>query len=83
MELIDILHSIAAIVFFLAALDKLKHTKQEHFYTRIIAAAWFLFTVIYHDMPVLLVRVVSNCVIIAIPMTEIASPKFTKYWRRK
>ena len=83
MQLIDVLHSIAAIVFFLAALDKLKHTKQEHFYTRIIAAAWFLFTVIYHDMPVLLVRVVSNCVIIAIPMTELVSPILANYWRRK
>ena len=83
MQLIDILHGIAAVVFFFAALDKLRHTKQEHFYTRIIAAAWFTLTVVDPDMNILLVRVISNCVIIAIPMTEIASPKFTKYWRRK
>ena len=81
--MIDVLHGIAAVVFFFAALDKLRHTKQEHFYTRIIAAAWFTLTVVDPDMNILLVRVISNCVIIAIPMTEIASPKFTKYWRRK
>ena len=83
MQLIDVLHGIAAAVFFFAALDKLRHTKQEHFYTRIIAAAWFTTTVFYHDMPVELVRVISNCVIIAIPMTEIASPILTNYWKGK
>jgi len=83
MELIDILHGISAAAFFISALHKLKHTQQEHFYTRIIAAAWFTLTVVWHDMPVLLVRVISNCVIISIPMTEIASPILTKYWRRK
>ena len=83
MQLIDFLHGIAAVAFFFAALDKLRHTKQEHFYTRIIAAAWFTLTVFYHDMPILLVRVISNCVIIAIPMTEIVSPKFANWWRNK
>ena len=83
MQLIDILHGIAAVVFFFAALDKLRHTKQEHFYTRIIAAAWFTLTVVDPDMNILLVRVISNCVIIAIPMTEVASPILANYWRRK
>jgi len=83
MQLIDILHGIAAVVFFFAALDKLRHTKQEHFYTRIIAAAWFTLTVVDSDMNILLVRVISNCVIIAIPMTELVSPILTNYWRRK
>ena len=83
MQLIDFLHGIAAVVFFFAALDKLRHTKQEHFYTRIIAAAWFTLTVIDPDMNILLVRVISNCVIIAIPMTELVSPILANYWRRK
>ena len=83
MQLIDILHGIAAVAFFFAALDKLRHTKQEHFYTRIIAAAWFTLTVVDPDMNILLVRVISNCVIIAIPMTELVSPILANYWRRK
>ena len=83
METIDYLHSVAALTFFLAAIDKLRRTQQEHFYTRIIAAIWFTATVVYHDMPVLVVRVISNCVIIAIPMTELASPKFINWWRKK
>ena len=83
MQLIDFLHGIAAVVFFFAALDKLRHTKQEHFYTRIIAAAWFTLTVIDPDMNILLVRVISNCVIIAIPMTELVSQILANYWRRK
>ncbi len=83
MELIDVLHGISAAAFFISAIHKLKHTQQEHFYTRIIAAAWFTITVFLHEMPVELVRIISNCVIIAIPMTEIASPILTKYWQRK
>ena len=83
MQLIDVLHGIAAVVFFFAALDKLRHTKQEHFYTRIRAAAWFTLTVVDSDMNILLVRVISNCVIIAIPMTELVSPILANYWRRK
>jgi len=83
MQLIDVLHGIAAITFLISALHKLAGTQQEHFYTRIIAAAWFTTTVFYHDMPVELVRIISNCVIIAIPMTEIASPILTNYWKGK
>lgn len=83
MQFIDILHGISAVAFLISALHKLAGTQQEHFYTRVIAAAWFAFTVFEPEMNILLVRVISNCVIIAIPMTEIASPILTKYWRRK
>jgi hypothetical protein len=83
MELIDYLHIIAAVAFLIAAHDKLQGTQQEHFYTRILASAWFASTVLFQDMPVLLVRVISNCIVIALPMTEIVSPRLFKMWRNK
>ena len=83
MQTIDYLHAIAAVAFTIAAFYKLRGSQQEHFYTRLIAAAWFGLTVIDRDIDVMIVRIISNCVIIAIPTTEILAPLFMSFWRNK
>jgi hypothetical protein len=82
-QTIDYLHIISATAFFLSAVHKLRGHQQEHFFTRFVAGAWFALTVMDRDIDIDMVRIISNCVIIAIPVTEMLSPQFTKYWRNK
>ena len=71
-------------LFFFAALDKLRAKQAEHFYTRIVAAVWFMMTYIFHeDLPVQWVRELSNYVLMTIPIIEIVSPRFLRYWKNK
>ena len=83
MQTIDYLHIITTVTFAIAAFYKLRGSQQEHFYTRLIAAAWFGLTVLDRDIPVVIVRIINNCVIIAIPTTEILAPAFMRFWKNK
>jgi hypothetical protein len=83
MQLIDWLHFAAAILFFIAALHKLYNKQGEHFFTRFLIAAWFFLTVVKHDMPVNFVRQMSNYVLMILPLIEITSPAFLRYFRGK
>jgi hypothetical protein len=84
MELIDYLHIITAFLFGVAALHKLYGKQAEHFYTRIVASAWFFMTFVFRDyLPIQWVRELSNYVIMTVPLVEIVSPMFIRYWKNK
>jgi hypothetical protein len=73
---IDWLHLIMAVLFFVSALLKLRRHYVEHFFTRIVNSAWHVMTVLYRDMPVENVRIFSTGLIIVMLFVEIASPFF-------
>lgn len=83
MQLIDVIHLVMAILFTTSALIKLKHHQPEHFFTRIMNAAWFFATVIDRDMPVLFVRTFSTSFIVILLMAEVLSPLFRWNMRRR
>lgn len=83
MGLIDWLHLISCFLFLVAALHKIYKRQAEHFFTRFLIAAWFGLTVWDRDLPVDFVRVMSNYVLMILPLIEIVSPAFRKYWRGK
>ena len=83
MELIDWLHLTSCFLFLVAALHKIYKRQAEHFFTRFLIAAWFGLTVWGRDLPVEFVRVMSNYVLMLLPVIEITSPMFRKYWRHK
>ena len=83
MALIDWLHLVSCFLFLVASLHKIYKRQAEHFFTRFLIAAWFGLTVWDRDLPVEFVRVMSNYVLMLLPIIEITSPVFRKYWRRK
>lgn len=84
MSTLDLLHIISSILFGLAAFDKLKTGQAEHFYTRMVVSIWLMMTFIFHEtMPVQWVRELSNYVLMTIPIIEVVSPRFIKYWKNK
>lgn len=83
MDLLDWLHLVSGFLFLVASLHKIYKRQAEHFFTRFLIAAWFGLTVWDRDMPVDFVRVMSNYVLMLMPLIEIISPAFRKYWRGK
>jgi hypothetical protein len=83
MTTIDYLHIAATILFFFAALYKLKTRQSEHFFTRIMVALWFGLTVANRDMPVIFVREMSNYVVMLVPLIELIYPRFQEHFRGK
>jgi hypothetical protein len=83
MELIDYIHIATCTLFSLAAFYKLYRRQSEHFFTRSLVALWFLLTILNRDMPVDFVRLMSNYVIMLIPMVELIQPGLQKYYRGK
>lgn len=82
MEHIDWLHLAQFALFGAAAFYKLSKHQAEHFFTRLVVSLWFGLTVIERGMDVHFVRDVSNYVIILIPIIDLTSPLFLRYWRR-
>jgi hypothetical protein len=83
MVLIDYIHIITATLFALSAFYKLHRRQSEHFFTRSLVALWFALTVLNREMPVDFVRLMSNYVIMLIPMVELIQPGLQKYYRGK
>ena len=83
MDTIDWLHLVSSFLFSVSAIHKIYKRQAEHFFTRFLVSAWFALTVWDRDLPVDFVRVMSNYVIMLIPLIEIVSPVSRKYWRGK
>lgn len=83
MELLDWLHCATSFLFLVSAVHKIYKRQAEHFFTRFLVSAWFALTVWDRDLSVEFVRVLSNYVIMLVPLIEIISPAFRKYWRGK
>jgi hypothetical protein len=79
---IDWLHLAMALLFGMTALERYKR-QGESFFIRLVLAAWFLFTTIFHDLPVETIRNGSAIGITIMLLLEYTAPFMIRHWERK
>lgn len=72
------LHIATGGLFLIAAAHKLWKRQAEHFFTRFICFLWYMLTM--GSDPT---RIDGDYVVLLIPLIEIVSPIFRRYWQRK
>ncbi len=72
------LHLITGVLFLIAAIYKLSRKQAEHFFTRFLCVLWYAGT---YTIPQ--AQIDADYIVLLIPLIEITSPIFRRYWQGK